>query len=508
MNKSAILRKALQVGALTLLSRIVGVLREALQVKFLGIGILSDAFIVAFRIPNFFRHVFAEGALGASFVPVMVQAVHAKKWDTVYSLMSISLVILQASIALLYLGIVCFPSKVVMFIAPGFATDQAIHAAYFLKILFPFLFIASASALFAGALNAVHHFFMPAFGPVLWNMVYVASLWLCLTWQLSPAYLCVGVLVGGVIQLVGHIIVYRRSGLKFGYFTLPGWQTFKLVLTKFFPCLMGISIVEINLFVSGQIASFLASGSVSLLYYASRFMNLPLGIFAIALSNILLPHFSRITLHAPKRLNFYLTEVTKFVIWIIVPISMLMMFCSEQLFVLLLGLTKKADAAHVTTAARLLQIYCCALPFLSLNKILLSMLYSLKDTRSTSLISGLGAAINIIGDVVSLYTIGIYGIAFSGVFSSIVMTITSFVLLHVRHHITGNMINYMNFFGRFIIQLAGCVAIFALGCCLMRDSFTTAGLYFWFATGLLTSVSCCWMMVSHYLFGAKIYFLR
>lgn len=517
MSKSAILRKTFVVGGLTLASRIVAVAREALQVRFLGVGVVSDAFIAAFRIPNLFRHVFAEGALGASFIPVIVQTIRDKQWAVAASLMSISLLILQGCIALLYLGILLFPTGVVSFIAPGFGDQQVVYAAYFLKLLFPFLFLASASALLAGALNAAHHFFMPACGPVLWNIVYVATLWFCLSYHLSPVYLCLGILLGGIIQLIGHIAVYRAYGLHFGGWTLPGWHAFKQVLAKFFPCLFGVSIVEVNLFVSGQIASCLAAGSVSLLYYASRFMNLPLGIFAVALSNILLPHFSRITLHAPKRLHFYLTESTKFVAWVIVPISLLMVFCAEQLFVMLLGLSGASHPEYILIATRLLQIYCCALPFLSLNKILLSMFYSLKDTRSAALISCLGALVNIVGDLISLYTIGIYGIALSGVVSSLTMTVACFVLLHLRHHISGNMIHYMNFVSRFSVQVAGCAILFGGGFYLASSWSVTlcgmtfvlcSGLGFWFFTACLAGLSAGWLVLSQYLFGAKIYFLK
>ena len=210
LNKKTILKKTIQVGSLTFLSRLLGIVREILQVKFFGIGILSDAFIMAFRIPNLFRRVFAEGAMSASFVPVMVQAVKKGQRELANGLVTLTLLFFQSSILLLYLFVFFKTDLVVSVIAAGFSAERAAHTVSFLRILFPFLFLVSASALFAGALNAVNHFFVPAFGPALWNMTYVATLIICIRYKLSPEWVCWGVLIAGGIQLLLHLYVYIK----------------------------------------------------------------------------------------------------------------------------------------------------------------------------------------------------------------------------------------------------------------------------------------------------------
>ena len=149
-------------------------------------------------------------------------------------------------------------------------------------ILFPFLFFISGSALFSGSLNAINHFFVPAFGPILLNIFYIGALVLGLHYNLHHTILCWGILLGGVAHVVMHFGVYVRYGFCLGAITKESIAVFRIVMKRFLPCLLGVSIVEINLFVSGIVASFLPYGSPTLLYYGSRFMNIPLGVFAVA----------------------------------------------------------------------------------------------------------------------------------------------------------------------------------------------------------------------------------
>lgn len=513
LNKRSIVNKTMQVGLATLMSRFLGIVREFLQVSFLGIGGVSDAFITAFRIPNFLRHMFAEGALSASFVPIFVRVIKEKREDA-DGLMSLSLLFLQGILLVLYLFILLKTDLVMAIIAPGFSSFQTAYAVQFLRIMFPFIFLISASALFGGALNAVNHFFIPAFGPALWNFFYVISLALCLHFQLSPLYLCLGVIVAGALQLMMTTVTYFVYNFKFGTITAESWVHFKEIILKFIPYLMGVSIVEINLFVGGSIASFLPSGSVSLLYYGSRFMNIPLGVFAVALSNILLPHFSRIVLYAPKRMSFYLLEVLKFVSWVIIPTTLFFAFVSYNLFDSLFLLRKTADHAQLVLAAQILILYLGGLLFFCINKVLMSMLYSLKDTRSTMLVTGIGAGVNVLGDLVGMYFFGVHGIAAAASFSGLVMTIGCIYLLVARHHIT----LYAGAYGRFCVslcaQVACVVGLFLLGfygSLMLAGSvgitFFASRLGFWFLSLSLAGLLFLFMMATKRLFGLKLYFL-
>lgn len=510
LNKKSILKKTVQVGGLTFLSRLIAILREVLLINFFGIGALSDAFIVAFRVPNFFRHVFAEGALSASFVPSIVKVVKEGKRDIANGVITLSFIIFQFVIFLMYVLVLFKSEMVISMIAPGFSAEQASHAHVFLKILFPFLFFISGSALLAGALNAVNHFFAPAFGPALLNIVYVMTLALCILLKLPPTAFCTGVTLAGLVHLGLHAYMFKKNGFNFGKVTRDVVVTFKTILSKFFPCLLGVSIVEINLFVSTIIASFLPKGSVSLLYYGSRFMNIPLGVFAVAFASILLPHFSRIVLYAPKRINFYLLETAKFVTWAILPVTIFFMINAYRIFHTMF-MMKKGTPEQIFQAQWILIIYCTGLLFFCINKVLLNIFYSLKDTKSATFIAGMGALTNLVGDVIGMFIFGAYGIAAAAAASGIVMTVLCFYLLKRNHQYEFYAIPYVAFLKRYLMNLS------LVGLCI-------AGLYYfasksplfyltdhrlgyWVFVLSLSVVAALLLYFSRRLFGLKIYFI-
>lgn len=511
LNKKSILRKTAQVGGLTFVSRILGIFREILQVSFLGVGALSDAFIIAFRIPNFFRHIFAEGALSASFVPSIVRVVKEGNKETANGLMTLSFAIFQSAIMCMYLFVFFKTSWVVTLIAPGFSAEQAYHTILFLKILFPFLFFVSGSALFAGSLNAVNHFFVPAFGPVLLNIFYIGALGLCMVLNFSPTVLCFGIVLGGAAHLVLHIWMFYRCGFSFGKITADAILVFREIIKKFLPCLFGVSIVEVNLFVSSIVASFLPKGSVTLLYYGSRFINIPLGVFAVAFASILLSHFSRIVLHAPKRLNFYMLESVKFVSWVIIPSMIFLMLTSHDIFKAMFML-KKSAAEYVTQAQWILIIYSVGLLFFCLNKILLNIFYSLKDTRSAMLIAGAGATVNLVGDIVGMFVCGAYGIAAAAVLSGITITVLCFYFLHKSHGYTFYAFRYFAFMQRYLVHM------FLIAACLVGTWWaiitspiawilaTQAG--YWFVAFSLAASGIGMLYTTRRLAGIRLYFLE
>ncbi len=522
LSKKSILKKTFQVGSLTLFSRILGIIRETLQVRYFGVGAISDAFITAFKMPNFFRHIFAEGALSASFVPAIVGSVKQGKQEESNGLMTLSFLFFEGIILFIYALVLFNTEFIVKIMAPGFSHEQIIYTIPFLRILFPFLLFVSSSALLAGALQAVNHFFAPAFGPSLMNIFYVGTLILCLAYQLPPTFLCIGILIGGAAWLGMHLYFYWRNGFSFGAINSASIKIFKQVLTKFLPCLFGVSIFEINLFIGGMVASYLPQGSVSLLYYGSRFMNIPLGIFAVALSSILLPHFSRVVLHAPKRLSFYLLEVTKLVTWVIFPATLFFLFVSRNFFEhLLLG--KKATAFQIDQAVVILMIYIMGLWFFCMNKILLNLFYAIKDTWSSTIASAVSACVNVLGDLLWLYlfftydltSIAPYGIAASAVLAGATLCAGSFVFLKKRHNFTFYAGNFSNFLWRYLVQLGLGSILFYTAYWMVQaffaqtswEHFFSIGLGYWPLTGGL-ALSILWLMYrTKALFGIKVYFL-
>ena len=332
LGKRSIVKKTVEVGLSTFLSRMLGLVREALMARYLGAGVISDAFITAFKIPNFLRKIFAEGALTASFVPTIVGVFKKDSQDDASRLMTLAFLFFEGVLFFLCMFIFVFAWYVIRVIAPGFSLDQVEHAVPFLRILIGFILFVSSSALLAGALNAVNHFFVPAFSPVVLNIFFVSGLVLGLYYNLPVTVLCYIILLGAFAQFLMHIYIYLK--LKFAFLSIDAKavQNFKTLMKRFLPCFMGMSVLELNLFIDTSLASFLVPGSLTRVYYASRFMGIPLGIFAIAFATILLPHFSRVAHYAPRRLGFYLFEASKLIFWVTVPVSFVMGFFSYEIF--------------------------------------------------------------------------------------------------------------------------------------------------------------------------------
>jgi putative peptidoglycan lipid II flippase len=455
MQKKSILKKTFQFGFFTLLSRLLAFPREILQLRFLGAGALSDAFIAAFRLPNFFRRIFAEGALSAAFIPSYVRLTKEKKKESANSTMTISFVVFEGIVLILCIFVFFFPHIVLKIVTPGFSTEQIRYAIPLLRIMFPFLFFISSSALLSGALQAKNHFFAQSFGPVLHNVVYVSTLIICLIYHKHPETLATGILCGGILIFALHLFIYFRFHFTFGAISKEGLSEFKTILQKFFPCLIGVGVVEINLYLDNVISSFLPKGSYTLLYVSNRFMNLPLGVFAVAFSTILLPYFSRISTYAPKRLHFYLLETAKFITWMIVPAMLFLFFAAKPIFTLFLP-----DQSRTPEATAILICYSTGLIFYCFNKVLINMFYSMHDTWSPTIASMIATTINGICNVIGMYYFGAPGIALSTAISGVTLTLMCIHLFDKKHKFRIYWENYFLFLIKYVLQLAAGAVLF------------------------------------------------
>ncbi len=481
--KNRLITKVIEVGLTTLASRLLGLLREILINKFLGGGLGADLFFTAYKIPNSLRKIFAEGALSAALVPNCVQLGHAEGKKAVSRLITLTLVIFQ-TILVVWCGIIFWQAEyVIRFIAPGWFIKEGVMYSssaipiigkffewiapawyittpmsldivpiiLYIRILIGFIICISSSALFAAALQVANHFFIPAFSPVLLNVIYIGGLAGGLWFGCSVNLLCYLILIGGIIQAILHVAAYFWFNFSLDRPTSQTWHVFGKVLSKFIPCFLSMSILEINLFVSTSQATYLPSGSIAAIYYANRFMGIPLGVFAVALSTILLPYFSKIGCYAPRRLGFYLFESAKLIAWITIPLMLLLMFFSEKIF-LTLFLSNKFTLMHVHSAAILLSGFATGLFFFSLNKILLNVFYALHETRLVSLLSILVAATNYgMGRLLSA-SYGAQGLVYAFVVAGIVQTVLLCSSLSIRYGIKLYINSFLDFFIRSMIQ--------------------------------------------------------
>lgn len=280
------------VGLATLLSRVLGFVRDVLQAALFGASAAMDAFFIAFRIPNLFRRMFAEGAFQQAFVPVFKEAqVHATEEeqrrlvDNVASALGAFLLLVTA------LGVLGAPLLMSLF-APGFRADAEKFetAVTLLRWTFPYLLFISLAALASGILNASGRFAIPAITPVWLNVcLIVAALW----YAPSVEALAIAVLVAGVIQLLFQLPAIMRLG--FTPRLRPGWRdpAVRRIVVLMLPIMLGASISQLSLLLDSIIASFLpGDGHVSWLWYADRLMEFPLGVFSIAIATVILPYLA------------------------------------------------------------------------------------------------------------------------------------------------------------------------------------------------------------------------
>ena len=291
-----LLKALAKVGSMTFVSRILGFVRDTLIARVFGAGMLSDAFIVAFKIPNLLRRVSAEGAFSQAFVPILAEYKSQRSFAETHSLINrvatwLGLILVVVTI----LGMLAAP-WIVTLIAPGFRTNPAKMqlTIELLRITFPYIFFISLVSMAGGVLNTYSKFGIPAFTPVWLNVSMITAVLLFADHFAEPIkVLAWAVFVGGFLQLAFQIPFLKQIGLlpKFDLHHEDDgvWRILKLMG----PAILGVSVAQISMITNTIFASFLDTGSVSWLYYADRLMEFPTGVLGVALGTILLPSLSK-----------------------------------------------------------------------------------------------------------------------------------------------------------------------------------------------------------------------
>ncbi|MDP1541340.1 MAG: murein biosynthesis integral membrane protein MurJ [Moraxellaceae bacterium] len=294
-------RSTFIVSALTLLSRIAGLVRDMVFMNLFGAGRLMDAFLVAFKIPNFLRRLFAEGAFSQAFVPVLTEVKTQKGDKEVRRLINHVAGTLTVIIGGLSVVAIVFAPAIIFIFAPGFRNDafQFQLASDMLRITFPYLLLISLTAFAGGILNTYQRFGVSSFTPVLLNLTMIGcAIWLSPLLSQPIMALAWGVLIAGIVQLGFQWVPLRKMNLMPRF--RPNFKDpeVKRILTLMIPAMFGVSVSQINLLLDTVLASFLMPGSVSWLYTADRLTELPLGLIGIAVATVILPTLS--AKHASK----------------------------------------------------------------------------------------------------------------------------------------------------------------------------------------------------------------
>jgi len=284
------------IGLMTLISRILGFVRDMLIAQIFGVGLATDAFFVAFKIPNFFRRLFAEGAFAHAFIPVLADYKETGSQQELRDLINKTSGILALTLLFISLiGMISAP-LLIMVLAPGFSLNgtQAELASRLLMMVFPYLLFITLVAFSGAILNAHEKFAVPALTPAILNICMIAAIiWLAPLMTEPVMALAYGVFAAGIVQVLFQLPALSRLGLLPRFkidFQHPG---VKRVTSLMLPAIFSVSVTQINLLLDSLFASFLAVGSVSWLYYSDRLVEFPLGILGMALSTVILPQLAK-----------------------------------------------------------------------------------------------------------------------------------------------------------------------------------------------------------------------
>lgn len=399
----------------TSLSRIAGLVRDIVVARLFGAGMMTDAFFMAFTIPNLLRRFFGEGSLTAAFVPIFSEVFH-QRGEVEAQRLANRCVTLLLLIMLIVVSLgVFFSPWIVKGIGYGFGqvdgklqlTDQLN------QIMFPYIGLVSMLALLTGILNVRGHFFSPSLSPLFLNLAMIISALTLGQLFAQPIYaLAVGVLMGGVVQLLMQFPVLCRYRIYFKLdFNLRGDPYLNKILLLMLPGIAGVAIYQINIIVTRLLASFLPEGSVSYLYYGQRLFEFPQGIFIVSLAQAALPMMSRQVAESDfaglrQSLSFAMTLITL----ITLPAIVGLILCAQPIYSLFF-LGGEFDLIALSNTALALICFAPGLLFVGYSRIAAQTFYALKDTRTPVLVSFWTLLVNLVLGLVLMQFYGFMGLA-------------------------------------------------------------------------------------------------
>lgn len=438
----SLVRKFMTVGGATLGSRIFGFVRETMMAAALGTGPMADVFYAAFRFPNLFRRLFAEGAFNAAFVPLFSKEIEAngtegaKRFsEEVFGVLFTVLLLLTIAMEL------AMPLLVRFVIAPGFADDATKFdlTVRMAAVMFPYLMCMSLTAMMSGMLNSLHHFFAAAVAPIFLNVVMIGALAYALYTGADPLqtawYLSWGVLVAGVLQLavvyIGVLHAGMSIGLKFPRIT----PNVKRLLILAVPAAITGGITQINQIIGQAIAS-AQNGAIAALQYADRIYQLPLGVVGIAVGVVLLPELSRALKGGNlKEAGNLQNRSIEFVLFLTIPAAFALWILSDEIIRVLYE-RGAFGPQNTAVVGDILAIYGIGLPAFVLIKALQPGFYAREDTRTPMRFSVVAVAVNCAVALSLFSSYGAPGIAVAEATAGWLSTVLLFVTLLRRGHLT------------------------------------------------------------------------
>jgi len=407
-----LLKSTAQVGAATITSRILGFIRDVVLARYFGASGETDAFFLAFKIPNFMRRLFAEGSFSLAFVPVLSEVRASGDQRALKDLVDhVAGTLASILLVITAIGVIAAPVVLAIF-APGWLADGRPEfwlSADMLRITFPYILLISLTALAGGILNTFDRFLVPALTPALLNIsLILAAVLLSTRLEIPVKALAWGVLFAGVAQLLIQVPALLRLGLM----PRPRWgwrhSGVRRILKLMIPTLIGSSVAQVNLLLDMVIATFLVSGSVSWLYYSDRLLEFPLGVFGVALSTVILPNLSRkFAQQNPQAFSATLDWALRLALIITLPAALGLAVLATPILVTLFQY-QAFQMSDVEMSALSLSAYAVGLPAFIAVKVLAPGFFARQDTKTpvkiaiTAMVSNMVLNLIFVGSFVAI----------------------------------------------------------------------------------------------------------
>jgi putative peptidoglycan lipid II flippase len=430
-----LLKSASLISAFTILSRIFGYIRDSRIAFLLGAGTAADAYTTAYRIPNLLRRLVGEGAVSAAFIPVFTRYIAENKEEAAWEFVNTMLTVITIFLTVFMISGILLSPLIVRLFASGFGdTPGKLELTAALnRIMFPYIFLIGLSALSMGILNSFHRFGAPAFAPVALNLTMIGFSFLGGLYGDVTRTLAVGVVAGGVLQLAIQVPALLRTGWKIGFkldFHHPGVRR---VMKLMVPVIFGVGIVQVNVLVGTQFASYLAEGSVTAIYIADRVMEFVLGVYAVSVSTVILPLLSRqAALRQMDELKTTLNFATRLILFITFPATVGLILLRREIIEVLF---QHGDFSAASTAltAWALPFFAIGLSAFSMVKVIVPAFYALQDTRTPVKVAFVAMFLNIGLNFLFIRPLQNGGPALATSLSAVFVSVVLLAIFYKRH---------------------------------------------------------------------------
>ncbi|MCX2979124.1 murein biosynthesis integral membrane protein MurJ [Candidatus Marimicrobium litorale] len=515
-DSPGLLRSSAVVGSMTTISRVLGLVRDIVIAAVFGAGASADAFFVAFKIPNFLRRLFAEGAFSQAFVPVLADYKSEGSIAAAQALVNRVAGVLGGTLLIITLLSILAAPLITAVFAPGFVgqPEKFNLTADMIRITFPYLTLISMTGFCGAILNSYGRFAVPAFTPVFLNLSLIGAALVASHWFTEPVFaLAWGVLLAGCVQLLFQLPSLYRLDLV----PRPVWDTkdegVRRIMTLMVPALFGVSVSQINLMLDTVLASFLPTGSVSWLYFSDRLAELPLGIFGIAIATVILPNLS--AHRAASRQSSFSATLDWALRWVLligIPAALALIILAEPILVTLFQ-HKAFTPDDVAMSALSLRAYALGLVAFMLVKVLAPGFYARKDTATPVKIGIQAMVANMVMNVcftlplMHFWNIGHVGLALA---TSLAAMLNAGLLF--RGLLAADFLQIQPGWRRYALRLVSASAAMALAVLMLTPAIATWVEWNWWQRGLgmasLCGIGLLVYFAVHWLLGTRLSQLR